>query len=316
MSRAVLLAAAILSAAPGRAREVPYLTGRIVDEAEVLGTDTRQQLTALLRDHEARTGNQVVVLTVAGLQGESIENFAVSVFSEWKLGQKGKDNGVLLLVAPSDRRVRIEVGYGLEGTLTDLAAGRIVRDVMAPRFREGAYDRGIEGGVRAILAQLDGRAGAVGAATDEPRARDGSGTGPRNAEDTPLAVRLLFGAFFLGIVGLFTVIGICTPGVGWFLYLFLIPFWATFPIVAVGSHGAMVLVAIYIVVFPIAKVLVSRSDWYKRQRASAGTKGGGGFGGFSLGSGGGGWSSGGSGGGGGFSGGGGGSGGGGASGGW
>ena len=107
--------------------EVPFLTGRVVDNAEILKPATREKITAALKAHEQASGDQIAVLTVPTIGGESIEEYAVKVFENWKLGQKGKDNGVLMIVAPQDRKMRIEVGYGLEGTLTDAAASRIIR---------------------------------------------------------------------------------------------------------------------------------------------------------------------------------------------
>src|SRR4029453_10581825 len=103
-----------------------------------------------------------VVLTIPTLDGESVEEYAVRVFAAWKLGQKGKDNGVLVVVAPQDRKMRIEVGYGLEGTLPDVAASRVIRNVMTPAFKNGDFDRGIEDGAAAIVAQLEGQAATGG----------------------------------------------------------------------------------------------------------------------------------------------------------
>jgi len=102
-----------------------------------LSETTRQSLTEILKAHEDRTGNQVVVLTVSTINGEGIEEYAVDVFEAWKLGQKSKDNGILIVVVPNDRRMRIEVGYRLEETLTDGMAGQIIRSVMTPRFKDG-----------------------------------------------------------------------------------------------------------------------------------------------------------------------------------
>ena len=143
------------------AAEVPYLTGRVVDDAGVLATPAREAIEALLKAHEERTTNQVVVLTVSSLEGETIEAFAEQVFRKWALGQKGKDNGVLLVIATGDRRMRIEVGYGLEGALTDSAAGSIIRNAIAPAFKAGDYPGGTEAGVRAILGTLEGDAAAI-----------------------------------------------------------------------------------------------------------------------------------------------------------
>src|SRR5947207_14416132 len=131
---------------------VPYLSGRVVDEANILSPAARERLTAALKAHEDATTNQIAVLTVPTIQPDSIEDYAVKVFASWKLGQKGKDNGVLVVVVPKDHKMRIEVGYGLEPTLTDGAAGQIIRAQMTPWFKSGNYDRGIEAGVAAIIS--------------------------------------------------------------------------------------------------------------------------------------------------------------------
>src|SRR5215472_6952489 len=146
----------LLFTAIAAAQDVPYLTGRVVDEAHILSDGARAQLTSTLKAHEDATTNQVVVLTVSTLGGSDIESFANNVFHTWKLGQKGKDNGVLVVVVPNDHKMRIEVGYGLEETLPDGAAGEIIRTWMTPAFKAGNYDKGVEDGVAAIVARLEG----------------------------------------------------------------------------------------------------------------------------------------------------------------
>ncbi len=313
LSGAAIVLAGVLAAASN----VPYLTGRVTDNAEILSPSMRASLTERLRAHEGRTGNQIAVLTVPSLEGESIEEYADAVFKEWKLGQKGKDNGILVVVAPHDRRMRIEVGYGLEGTVPDSLAGSIIRNARTPRFKSNDFDGGIDAGVSAVLLVLEsGKAPDFGDAAGGGKTKDSFFSGI-DAPDLPLSERILFGAFIFGIIGLFTVIGIMTPGAGWFLYVFLIPFWAMFPIVVVGTSGALTLLISYLIVYPAAKLLLRNSDWYKKAAKDLRTKGSASIGGFTLTSGGSGgsWSSGSSGGSG-FSGGGGSSGGGGASGSW
>jgi len=308
---AVMLSAAVVAAGA----DIPFLTGRVTDNAEILTEGVRRSLTERLKAHEDRTGNQIAVLTVPTLEDESIEEYAVAIFEAWKLGKKGKDNGVLIIIVPNARRMRIEVGYGLEGTLTDSLAGRIIRNAMAPRFKAGDYDGGVESGVNAILDVLE--KGEVAALEGDTGKEVQTSSGFNlDAPDMPIAMRILFGAFIFGIIGLFTAIGILTPGAGWFLYFFLIPFWAMFPIVVVGTTGALILLIIYVVGYPIAKLMLRNNAWYKKANEDLRTKGRASIGGFTFSSGGsgGGWSSGG--GGGGFSGGGGSSGGGGASGSW
>ena len=302
-----------LAVFPAFAVDVPFLTGRVTDNAQILSDETRKAVTANLKAHEEKTTNQIAVLTVPTLDGVSIEEYAVTVFNTWKLGQKGKDNGILLIVAPKDRKLRIEVGYGLEGTMTDGIAGSIIRNAITPFFKNNDYDRGIDEGVRAIINVLEGGQAPAETAKSGEEVKKSSALDLEVA-DISITEKILFGAFIFGIIGLFTAVGILTPGMGWFLYFFLIPFWATFPIVVLGTSGTLYLLITYIVGFPIAKLLLTRTDWYKKAQKDLKTKGSANIGGFTVGSGGGGssWSSGGSS----FSGGGGSSGGGGASGSW
>ena len=302
-----------LAVFPAFAIDVPFLTGRVTDNAQILSGETRKAVTANLKAHEEKTTNQIAVLTVPTLEGVSIEEYAVTVFNTWKLGQKGKDNGVLLIVAPKDRKLRIEVGYGLEGTMTDGIAGSIIRNAITPFFKNNDYDRGIDEGVRAIINVLEGGQAPAETAKSGEEVKKSSALDLEVA-DISVTEKILFGAFIFGIIGLFTAVGILTPGMGWFLYFFLIPFWATFPIVVLGTSGTLYLLITYVVGFPIAKLLLTRTDWYKKAQKDLKTKGSANIGGFTVGSGGGGssWSSGGSS----FSGGGGSSGGGGASGSW
>jgi uncharacterized protein len=298
--------------------EIPYLTGRVNDNALILSENTRDLLGEKLKAHEDRTGNQVVVLTIPSLQGESIEDYSYEVYNEWGLGQQDKDNGILLVIVPDERKMRIEVGYGLEGSLTDLQAGRIIREIMAPRFREGDYDGGITEGALAVMNVLEGQELPEG--EDYGESSDSSSFSDFSDLDLPdmaLGTRILMGAFIFGIIGLFTIVGLFTPGFGWFLYLFLIPFWATFPIMVIGGKPTLVVFFIYLIGYPVAKLYMRRTSWYKKAKTDLRTKGKASIGGFTFSSGGSGgsWSSGSSSSGG-FSGGGGSSGGGGASGGW
>ena len=146
----VLLCAGLAALAAG----FPALTGRIVDQANIIAPATRSALEQRLADLEAKSGIQLVVATVTSLEGEEIEPYANELFRAWKLGEKTKNNGVLLLVAPTERRVRIEVGYGLEGTLTDALSKVIIANAIAPRFREGDFGGGISRGVDDIITVL------------------------------------------------------------------------------------------------------------------------------------------------------------------
>jgi uncharacterized protein len=134
-----LLCAGALLAATGPtgafAAQVPRLQGRVNDYAQILSASAESRLDAMLADLERTDGTQMAVLTITSLEGEPIEAFSIQVAEQWGLGQKQNDNGALLVVARNDRKIRIEVGYGLEGRLTDLIAGRIIRNVIGPPFQ-------------------------------------------------------------------------------------------------------------------------------------------------------------------------------------
>jgi uncharacterized protein len=149
----LLLAAGPLAAA---AQEFPPLTGRVVDQARVLPPAVERELTDRLAAHEAATSNQVVVFTAPTLGGFEIADYGYRLGRHWGIGQEGRDNGALLIVATEDRQVRIEVGYGLEGDLPDATAKRIIENEILPAFRDGDYPGGIGAGVGAMLAAIDG----------------------------------------------------------------------------------------------------------------------------------------------------------------
>ncbi len=300
----LLVAAALLRPAPAVALEVPYLSGRVIDEAGIVPPDERARLEAQLADYEKRTGHQVVVLTVPGLEGDAIDDFSMRVAETWKLGRKGVDDGVLFVVARDDRRMRIEVGYGLEPLLTDLEAGRILDERVAPHFRQGDFGGGIQAGVDAILASLEG--------ADLPPPPAGGAP----AQHVPVGFRLLGMLIFVVVIGTFALSALATSGcAGWTLYVFLMPFIAIFPSVLVHPAAGGGLLLAWLLGYPLWRWWVARHG-VPRWASTAGGRGGrhGGFLGPFLG--GGGFGGGGFGGGGGFSGGGGGFGGGGASGGW
>src|SRR3984893_5731215 len=136
------------------AANFPALTGRIVDQANIIPAQTRDAIEPKLADLETKSGIQLVVATVASLEGQEIEPYANELFRTWKLGEKTKSNGVLLLVAPNERRGRIEGGYGLEGTLTDALSKVIITNAVAPRFKTGDFGGGVSRGVDDIITVL------------------------------------------------------------------------------------------------------------------------------------------------------------------
>ena len=160
--RAALLAATwvvLLWAVAAQALTFPALSGRVVDEAELLSAEDEASLTATLQALEERTTDQLVVVTLKSLQGTDIDDYGYQLGRHWEIGQKDKDNGVLLIVAPDERAVRIEVGYGLEGSLTDAMSRVIIETAILPRFRDGDFPGGIRAGAAAIVEILAGDPG-------------------------------------------------------------------------------------------------------------------------------------------------------------
>jgi uncharacterized protein len=154
---ALLAVLLLFATAVGAAEPVfPPLTGRVVDEAGILSPQTRQRLDALLAQHEQSHGQQVVVVTLKSLQGYSIEDFGYQLGRHWGIGEKDKNTGALLVVAPNERKVRIEAGYGLEGQLTDAQSRSIIEGIILPAFRQGDFNGGVLDGATAIVRVLGG----------------------------------------------------------------------------------------------------------------------------------------------------------------
>ena len=283
-------------------KAVPELWGlHVHDDAKVLSHETADLLESRLIAYKDSTSNEIAILIVTSLDGDVLEEYSLRVAEKWKLGDDQKDNGVLLLIAVDDHKMRIEVGYGLEGVLTDVLCNRIIRNEIAPAFRKDDYDGGVTAAIDAIIKGIGGEY------TAEDKDEDA-------LAELNWKEKLLIGSFVFGILGIFTFIGLIAPGcAGWFLYAFLIPFYATFPTIILGVNGGLTLLGIYAVAFPALKLILRKTAWGESMSKKMGTGRGGG-GSWSSGSGWGGFSSGG--GGGGFSGGGGSFGGGGSSGSW
>jgi uncharacterized protein len=270
---------------------VPKLTQRVTDLTDTLNASQIQALSAKLAAFEASKGSQIAVLMLPTTQPETIEQFGIRVVDEWKLGRKGVDDGVLLLIAKDDRKLRIEVGYGLEGALNDVTAKRIVSEVITPYFKQRNFFSGIDAGVSAIIKVIEGE-------PLPPSAQQGSTASGNDLGGVGNILGVSFIVFMLGNIVLRQVLGRLPSGliVGGVIGLL---FWSVLLSLAWAIAAALVALLLSLVF------------------------GSGGWGGPSFptgwGGGGGGWSSGGgwgSGGGGDFSGGGGGFGGGGASGDW
>jgi len=159
------------------APKFPALSGRIVDEANLLSAEDRRALEAELQALEEKSSDQLVIYTARSLQGYEIEDFGYQLGRAWQIGQKGQDNGIVLIVAPNERKVRIEVGRGLEPQLTDVMSKLIVENAILPAFRRGDFAAGIKAGVRDIRDVVLGDAEAVKARARAGAKREGGGSG-------------------------------------------------------------------------------------------------------------------------------------------
>ncbi|OGR04740.1 MAG: hypothetical protein A2284_17080 [Deltaproteobacteria bacterium RIFOXYA12_FULL_61_11] len=222
--------------------EVPAYRGYVNDQADLISDHVERQLERLLQSFDESDSTQVAVLTLPSLGGIPIEEASLQVAEKWGIGRRGKDNGVLLLVGREERRMRLEVGRGLEATLTDLLAGRIIDQVLTPAFREGRYDEGFQRAIGAVIAATRGEYQA------DPR--------PRGARGTPgiSSYLIFFGilVIFLGVLGrvarllggalllpVMTYLG-SAGSVVWWVLLLLIPAGAllgmVLPLFLAGTH--------------------------------------------------------------------------------
>lgn len=289
----VLLLAACGGESTASGPSYPPLTGRVVDNANLLPPAEEAALTARLEALQRATSRQLVIATVPDMGGTDIEQYANGLFRHWQLGQRTANNGVLLLVARSERRVRIETGYNMEAIVTDALSGRIIREQIVPRFRQDDYAGGIQAGADALITQLQAPPEAAEQAALQAQQAENGRKDERRRGDEGSPLILLF---WLAVVG-FIVIGAIRNGFRGRRYRGRKGPWGSGPVVIWGD-----------------------SDWGSGRRNRGwdnwGGGGGGSWGGWGGGGGSGGSWGGGGGGGGGFSGGGGSSGGGGASGGW
>ena len=184
----LLMLATVLFALPALADpEFPPLSGRVVDEAQVLSPEVERDLSDKLEALETRTGHQLVVATVSSLQGYPIEDYGYRLGRTWGIGDKDKDDGAILLVAPNDRQVRIEVGYGLEPVLTDALSSVIIQSAILPKFRNGDISGGVVAGADAMIEQL-------GLPPEEAKARVADAARPErhDSRGSPLVGLLIF----------------------------------------------------------------------------------------------------------------------------
>ena len=195
----IFLLAVVLNAFASTPQPPEIPSDYVVDLAGVVGSDAKNHLNASLQELEQKTTSQVLVLTVQSLDGESIEDFAFTTKEKWKLGQKGKDNGVLIVVAVRDRKYRIEVGYGLESVLPDSMVGTIGREYLVPYFRKGDYSTGITAATLAVIRSIAAHEGVRISAMPELRQS-------RATSNRPLGmVQIIIFGVFIVIVLIFCI---------------------------------------------------------------------------------------------------------------
>jgi uncharacterized protein len=175
---------------PVHALEVPKLQGYVNDYAGMISAQAKATLEQELQAFEQTDSTQIVVLTIPSLEGEVLEEFSIKVAEQWKIGQKGKDNGIIVLVSKQDRKIRVEVGRGLEGQITDLMSGRIIDLVIKPNFKRGDFDSGVISGIHALIDATRG----------EFKADSNGGTHRRNGSSRLLTF-LIFGGIAILVLG-------------------------------------------------------------------------------------------------------------------
>ncbi|HEU0229114.1 MAG TPA: YgcG family protein [Burkholderiaceae bacterium] len=192
MALCLALLASFAQVARADEAKVPVLTQRVTDLTHTLSADTVTRLTATLAGLEKKKGAQIAVLMVPSTDGDTIEHYARRVFDQWKLGRKNVDDGILFVIAKKDHTMRIEVGYGLEGAVPDILAGRIIREQVAPAFRKGDFDQGVSAGVDSLVKLVNGET----LPPVKQTARQDTGSAP-----LPMLLPLVFMAFVLPPAG-------------------------------------------------------------------------------------------------------------------
>jgi uncharacterized protein len=213
---------------PLKALDLPALKGYVNDYADIISPSAQDKLETRLRSIEASDSTQIVIVTVNSLEGVPIEDFGIKLAEKWKIGQVKRDNGVLFIVSKTDKRMRIEVGRGLEGVLTDLRAGRIIDNVVRPRFQSGDFDGGFIDGAEAIISACRGEF-----KNDKPKsASKGSGIG------TPIILIMI--GIYIAIVVISNISKVLAAGVGAVALPLLVSF-GLFPLGLIGIIVAAVI---------------------------------------------------------------------------
>jgi uncharacterized protein len=248
---------------------VPPLSGRVVDQTGTLSSAEIDSLTQRLKNLEARKGSQIAVLMVPTTAPEGIEQYSIRVAEAWKIGRKKIDDGALLVIAKNDRKLRIEVGYGLEGALNDATAARIIEEVITPRFRSGDFAGGVSAGVDRIIRVIDGEA------LPAPAPRQSSGS---SSSFDPFNPFVLFALLVVGAI-MRTTLGrllgsVATGGVvaalAWFI---------------AGSLAASIIAGVIVFIFTMFADSIAWTGGGGSYSPSGGSSSGGSSGGFSGGGG-------------------------------
>jgi uncharacterized protein len=256
LRRALVVALGLCALGRAYAVDVPALSGHVNDLAHMLGAPAAAELETKLAAYEKATSSQLALLTIPSLEGESLEQFSLRVAEAWKLGKKGVDNGALMLVVRDDKKIRIEVGYGLEASLTDAVTSFIIRQKITPRFKEGNFAGGIAAGFEALIQAADGKLDMK--------------------EETEKAKKqglpwILFGIFLVigyGFIGLLTYYGLFMTGGGTvMLYILLLGGYGIAGSV-LHNHGTgigYILFFVFMLGFPIAKIILSKTEFGKKK---------------------------------------------------
>ena len=225
-------------------KAIPELWGqRVHDDAHALKQETVDRLESKLKLYEDSTSNQIAILIIQSLDGGTIEDYSIRVSENWKLGTESKDNGVLLLITIDDHKIRIEVGQGLEGVLTDVLCNRIIRNEMAPNFRRNDYDAGVEQAIHSIILGIGGEYSAA--------AEDSS----NDFDDMSTAGKIALGVGLFIFLGIFSTLGLFSQGgMTWVLYAFMTPFYAVF----MGAIFSWYIFVGYLILYPLLRIWIMK----------------------------------------------------------
>lgn len=240
------------------AKEIPRLERRVTWEQGTISKTSAEVWETILKEHEEKTTNQIAILIIRSLEGEILEEYSLKVAEEWKLGQKNLDNGVLIVLSIDDRKVRIEVGYGLEGILTDVYCHRVIQKFMIPHFKSGEYEEGVSAGLNDLLSTLD-----TGITPEEPSLweefQSFRGIGAKDGWHL-----YLIGLVFVGIILLFaTILAFHKEDNSIWSFFFLLIFFQWVPSIFYGYYGWLVCNFIYIFGFLFVRLTRERIVWVK-----------------------------------------------------